>query len=164
MWKNSSLYNWRWQSWDQWRRQGISEPQQVEASPPSLLMEGDGLLSTEEQRAHELVEGLNSKRCKTDNWVDEDALRSVNESRHKCFKELLVLYQGSVISPHDYVTLGCALTHLFILTRTLPLQLSEALVQQVVVRKVSDDCLLESFLMLMNEKEGGYTWSSSLWK
>lgn len=183
--------------------QGNSEPQQVEANPPNLLMEGDDLLSTEEERARELVEGLNSKRCETDNRLDKDVVESVNVSRHNCFKELLELYQDNRIcqsklylhfkgeeavghgvsrdvfalfweefvtnycegvsqftftispniSPHDYVTLGCILTHQFILTGTLPLQLSEALIQQAVVGKVSDDCLLESFMMLMHEKE-----------
>ena len=77
--------------------QGNSEPQQIQASQPSLLMEGDDLLSTEEQRARQLVEGLKSKRCETDNGLDEDAAQSVNVSRNYCFKELLKLFQDKWI-------------------------------------------------------------------
>ena len=35
----------------------------------------------------------------------------------------------------------------------MPLQLAEALMQQVVVGKVSHDCLVQSFLMLLHERE-----------
>ena len=57
------------------------------------------------------------------------------------------------ITSTDYVTMGRILTHQFIQTGTIPLQLSEALIQQAVVGTVSEECLLQSFLMLLHEKE-----------
>ena len=43
--------------------------------------------------------------------------------------------------------------HQLIQTGTIPLQLAEALMQQAVVGKVSHDCLVQSFFMLLHEKE-----------
>ncbi len=52
----------------------------------------------------------------------------------------------------DNVALGWLLTHQFLQTGTIPLQLSEAILQQAVVGSVSKKCLVQSFLMLLHEK------------
>ena len=41
----------------------------------------------------------------------------------------------------------------FLLTGTFPVQLSEAAVQQAVVGRVTEECLISPFLTLLSEKE-----------
>ena len=60
---------------------------------------------------------------------------------------------SAALSQDDFVAIGCLLTHQFIQTGTIPLQISEAIVQQAVVGKVSEDYLIQSFLKLLHEKE-----------
>ena len=60
---------------------------------------------------------------------------------------------SAALSQDDFVAIGRLLTHQFIQTGTIPLQISEAIVQQAVVGKVSEDCLIQSFLKLLHEKE-----------
>ena len=60
---------------------------------------------------------------------------------------------SAALSQDDFVAIGRLLSHQYIQTGTLPLQISEAIMQQAVVGKVSEDCLINSFLMLLHEKE-----------
>ena len=60
---------------------------------------------------------------------------------------------SAALSPDDYVVLGRIITHPFLLTGTFPVQLSEAAVQQAVVGRVTEECLISSFLTLLPEKE-----------
>jgi hypothetical protein len=60
---------------------------------------------------------------------------------------------SAAITQDNYVAMGRILTHQYIQTGTLPLQISEAAIQQAVIGKVSDECLIHSFLMLLQEKE-----------
>lgn len=68
-------------------------------------------------------------------------------SSHFTFSVSAALAQG------DFVAIGRLLTHQFIQTGTFPLQISEAIIQQAVVGKVADECLIQSFLKLLHEKE-----------
>jgi len=60
---------------------------------------------------------------------------------------------SAAITPDNYVGMGRMLTHQFIQTGTFPLQISEASIQQAVFGIVSDECLIDSFLMILQEKE-----------
>lgn len=60
---------------------------------------------------------------------------------------------SAVLSQDDFVAIGRLLTHQFIQTGTIPLQKWEAIIQQAIVGKVSDECLIQSFLKLLYEKE-----------
>ena len=60
---------------------------------------------------------------------------------------------SAATSQEDFAAIGRIRTHQFIQTGTIPLQISEAIMQQAVVGKVSEKCLTESFLMLLHEKE-----------
>ena len=53
----------------------------------------------------------------------------------------------------DFVAIGRLLTHQFMQMGTIPLHISEAIIQQAVVGKVSEECLIQSFLKLLHEKE-----------
>ena len=53
----------------------------------------------------------------------------------------------------NFVCLGRLYTHQFIQTGTIPLQISEATIQYAVTGQVSEECLLESFKMLLHVKE-----------
>ena len=53
----------------------------------------------------------------------------------------------------DYVCLGRLYTHQFIQTGTIPLQMSEAIIQQAVTGAASEECLIHSFKMLLHDKE-----------
>jgi len=52
-----------------------------------------------------------------------------------------------------FACLGRINTHKFLSTGTIPLQISEATIQQAVTGNVTDECLIESFKMLLHEKE-----------
>lgn len=56
-------------------------------------------------------------------------------------------------SQDDFVAIGRILTHQFIETGTLPLQILKAIIQQAVTGRVSKECLVQSLLMLLYEKE-----------
>ena len=60
---------------------------------------------------------------------------------------------SAALSQDDFIAIGRLLTHQFIQTGTIPLQISEAILQQAVVGKVSEECLIRSFLKLLHEKE-----------
>ena len=62
---------------------------------------------------------------------------------------------SAALSQDDFVATGRILTHQFIQTGTLPLQISEAIIRQAVVGQVSEVCLIQSFLKLLHEKERG---------
>lgn len=62
---------------------------------------------------------------------------------------------SAALSQDDFVATGRILTHQFIQTGTLPLQISEAIIRQAVVGQVSEECLIQSFLKLLHEKERG---------
>ena len=64
-----------------------------------------------------------------------------------------IFFVSASLSSDDYVVLGRIITHQFLLTDTFPVQLSEAAVQQAVVGRVTEECLISSFLMLLPEKE-----------
>lgn len=53
----------------------------------------------------------------------------------------------------DYVTLGRILTHGFIQSGSFPVQLARASIHQAMFGTVSDDCLLDSFVRLLPDKE-----------
>ena len=53
----------------------------------------------------------------------------------------------------DYVTLGRILTHGFIQCGSFPVQLARASIHQAMFGTVSDECLLDSFVRLLPEKE-----------
>lgn len=55
-------------------------------------------------------------------------------------------------SQDDFVAIGRILTHQFIETGTLLLQILKAIIQQAVTERVSEECLVQS-LMLLYEKE-----------
>ena len=55
--------------------------------------------------------------------------------------------------PDDYATVGRILTHGFLLCGSFPLQLARASLHQAIFGSVDDDCLLDSFLMLLPAKE-----------
>ena len=55
--------------------------------------------------------------------------------------------------PDDYATVGRILTHGFLLCGSFPLQLARASLHQTIFGSVDDDCLLDSFLMLLPQKE-----------
>lgn len=57
------------------------------------------------------------------------------------------------MQPKDYVTVGRILTHGFVLCDSFPVQLARASLHQALFGSVSDECLLDSFLMLLPEKE-----------
>ena len=59
----------------------------------------------------------------------------------------------AAMSQDDFVAVGLILTHQFIETGTLPLQIEEAIIQQAVTGWVSEECLVQSLLMLLHEKE-----------
>ena len=59
----------------------------------------------------------------------------------------------AAMSQDDFVAVGLILTHQFIETGTLPLQIAEAIIQQAVTGWVSEECLVQSLLMLLHEKE-----------
>ena len=59
---------------------------------------------------------------------------------------------SAAMSQDDFAAIGRILTDQFIQTGTLPLQISEAIIQQAVIGQVSEECLIQSFLMLLNEK------------
>ena len=61
---------------------------------------------------------------------------------------------SAALSQDDFVATGRILTHQFIQTGTLPLQISEAIIWQAVVGQVSEECLIQLFLLL-HEKERG---------
>lgn len=52
---------------------------------------------------------------------------------------------SAALSQGDFVAIGRLLTHQFIQTGTFPLQISEAIIQQAVVSKVTEECLIQSF-------------------
>ena len=60
---------------------------------------------------------------------------------------------SAALSQDDFVATGRILTHQFIQTGTLPLQISEAIIQQAVVGQVPEECLIQLFLKLLHEKE-----------
>ena len=53
----------------------------------------------------------------------------------------------------DYTVLGRIISHQFIQTGAIPVQLVETILQLAVVGQVTDECLLESFMMILHEKE-----------
>ena len=57
------------------------------------------------------------------------------------------------LSQDDFVAIGRILTHQFIETGTLPLQILKAIIQQAVTGRVSEECSVQSLLMLLHEKE-----------
>ena len=57
------------------------------------------------------------------------------------------------LSQDDFVAIGRILTHQFIETGTLPLQILKAIIQQAVTGRVSEECLVQSLLMLLYQKE-----------
>ena len=74
-----------------------------------------------------------------------------------CYFEGASLFTFSVsaaLSQDDFVATVRILTHQFIQTGTLPLQIWEAIIWQAVVGQVSEECLIQSFLLL-HEKERG---------
>ena len=58
-----------------------------------------------------------------------------------------------VMQPQDYVTVGQILTYGFVICGSFPVQLARASLHQVLFGTVSNECLLDSFLMLLPEKE-----------
>ena len=65
------------------------------------------------------------------------------------------LYQSlqRSVQPQDYVTVGRILTHGFVLFGSFPVQLARASLHQALFGSVSHECLLDSFLMFLPEKE-----------
>ena len=61
---------------------------------------------------------------------------------------------SAALSQDDFVATGRILTHQFIQTGTLPLQISVAIIRQAVVGQVSE-CLIQSLLKLLHKKERG---------
>ncbi|CAH3159196.1 unnamed protein product, partial [Porites lobata] len=59
----------------------------------------------------------------------------------------------AAMSQDDFVAVGRILTHQFIKTGTLPLQIVEAIIQQAVTGRVSEECSVQSLLMLLHEKQ-----------
>lgn len=57
------------------------------------------------------------------------------------------------LTVEDYTVLGRIISHQFIQTGTIPVQLVESILQLAVIGQVTDECLLESFMMLLHEKE-----------
>ena len=57
------------------------------------------------------------------------------------------------MQPQDYVTVGRIMTHGFVLCGSFPVQLARASLHQALFGTVSNECLLDSFLMLLPEKE-----------
>ena len=53
----------------------------------------------------------------------------------------------------DYATVGRILIHGFLLCGSFPVQLARASLHHAIFRSVDDDCLLDSFLLLLPEKE-----------
>lgn len=176
---------------------------EVQSRPPGQLLEEDLEVSTREQENVQILEGLNSKRQRTEEHRPQNVFMLKAIDRHNCFNDMLTLYkqpsigncklyltfsgetavghgvlsevysvfwdnfvssycEGSLhftfsvsaaMSQDDFVAIGCILTDQFIQTGTLPLQISEAIIQQAVIGQVSEECLIQSFLTLLNEKE-----------
>ncbi len=57
------------------------------------------------------------------------------------------------LSDEDYLALGRIITHQFVLTGTFPVQVAEAQIIQTLFGKVSEECLVSSFLQLLPERE-----------
>ena len=59
------------------------------------------------------------------------------------------------LSQEDYVSIGRILTHQFLLCGVFPVKLSQASLQHAVLGTVTDQCIVESFLVLLppNEKD-----------
>lgn len=60
---------------------------------------------------------------------------------------------STVYSQEDYVAIGMIITHQFVQTGTFPVRLAEASIQQLLFNKVSDSCLINSFLRMLQPKE-----------
>lgn len=67
--------------------------------------------------------------------------------------EQFVFVLSPCFSLEEYAVLGRILTHQFIQTATMPLQLSEAIIHQAVVGSATEECLVQSFLLLLHAKE-----------
>ena len=57
------------------------------------------------------------------------------------------------MQPHDYITLGRILTYGFILCGSFPVQLARASLHQAFFGSASDECLVDSFMNILPEKE-----------
>ena len=57
------------------------------------------------------------------------------------------------MQPQDYITLGRILTHGFILCGSFPVQLARASLHQAFFGSASDECLVDSFMNILPEKE-----------
>ena len=57
------------------------------------------------------------------------------------------------MQPQDYITVGRILTHGFILCGSFPVQLAKASLHQAFFGFASDECLVDSFMNLLPEKE-----------
>lgn len=57
------------------------------------------------------------------------------------------------LTDEDYVAVGRIIMHRFLPTGTFPVQVAEAQIIQTVFVQVSEDCLVSSFLQLLQERE-----------
>ncbi|KAJ7377204.1 hypothetical protein OS493_030404 [Desmophyllum pertusum] len=153
------------------------EPQdldEVQPRPPVQLLEDDPEISSVEQVTIQTLEVLNVKRemaAKAQLINHSVMVREAKMQLAMVFVEKYTVFWDNFVSSYcegcshftfsvsaalsqdDFVAIGRLLSHQYIQTGTLPLQISEAIMQQAVVGKVSEDCLINSFLMLLHEKE-----------
>ncbi|CAH3046107.1 unnamed protein product, partial [Porites lobata] len=138
--------------------------EEVQSHPPAQLLEDDPEVSTSEQLNIQILKGLNDK-CRSVKEQFENELEMVREVIvYSVFWDRSVssYCEGSshftfpvtaAKSQDDFVAIGRILTHQFIETGTLPLQILKAIIQQAVTGRVSEECLVQSLLMLLYEKE-----------
>ena len=64
-----------------------------------------------------------------------------------------VISVSPAMRPNDYATVGHILAHGFLLCGSFPVQLARASLHQAIFGLFDDNCLLDSFLMLLPKKE-----------
>ena len=74
-------------------------------------------------------------------------------SRYCEGNEQFALMANPSLSDADYVSIGRIITHQFVLTGTFPVQVAEAQVQHAMFGQATDECVVNSFLQLLPERE-----------